>query len=1037
MVSLVLSSIQVVSTPMAESVTSTYNYTGGTQTFTVPSAVLSLSLSVRGGAGGVGGTDGYTGGTAGTFVGVVSGTIAVTPGQVITIYVGSGGSNGSGCVANSGGGAGGLNPLTGYDGGTGGNAGGTGCSGGGGGGGAATVVSIAGNTVVAGGGGGSGGGNNIRSDNVQNARSGTTVTGTNGSAGGTSTGDGGGGGGGGGGVLGGSGGAAVFIDGSAEFFGYGGFAGTSTAGGISGLSASTSTYTAATDGSVTFTYTADTTAPTVANVTGLTADGFFTSGASVYVTITFSETVTVTGSPRLLLETGATDRYATYDGTGSGTPTLRFLYTVQSSDNSPDLDYVATNSLELNSGTIKDLAGNNASLTLQTPGASGSLAANKALVIDNTPPTYVSSRIPETGTTLILTYSETLSTATALPAHFTVRRAGSETITVNSVTASGTNVTLTLGSTIFGGQSITVSYTDPTAGDDPSAIQDRALLEAATITNQSVTNNSTQRTTQTIAIASLGASSKAYPYSQALSITTSGSSGSGAKSYAVTNGTATGCALSDSTSATAVLTATTSGTCNVTVTIAADVTYQSATSASVPFTFAKASQTITFPALANRTLGTGTFTVSATVSTGLALTFTSSPTSRCTVSGTTVTTITSGLCTITANQAGDDNYAQASSQRSFTISETLTITTPLSGLSATNGVSYSLSITSSGGSGGNTFTLDSGSLPSGLSLSGSGNTATISGTPTAAGQSTVSVRVTDSNTATASTSSFMITVAKASRTISITSLGTSTKAFPYSQALNISTSVSAGTGAVTYSVSNDTASGCALSDTTSATATLSATTSGSCLIRAIVATDSNYESATSTAATFTFSKANQASIFISSDTTVAFGSTLALTTSGGSGGGSVSFAVSSGDCTISGSSLTATAVTSCIITATKAEDDNYLAETSTATTITITTGSATATLSFSSLTFTFGITNVITVTASTPGVVRFSANGKVIKACKARATTLTGSLTATCSYRPDTRRPLTITAVLTPTDTRYATRTSVSGTFLVARRVGR
>ena len=40
--------------------------------------------------------------------------------------------------------------------------------------------------------------------------------------------------------------------------------------------------------------------------------------------------------------------------------------------------------LSLNGGTIKDLAGNAATLTLASPGASGSLADNKAIVIDTT-----------------------------------------------------------------------------------------------------------------------------------------------------------------------------------------------------------------------------------------------------------------------------------------------------------------------------------------------------------------------------------------------------------------------------------------------------------------------------------------------------------------------------------------------------------------------------------------------------------------------------------------------------------------------------
>ncbi len=59
-----------------------------------------------------------------------------------------------------------------------------------------------------------------------------------------------------------------------------------------------------------------------------------------------------------------------------------FKYTVASGDSSVDLDYVATTSLTLNGGTINDLEGDAITLTLPSPGASGSLGANKDLVID-------------------------------------------------------------------------------------------------------------------------------------------------------------------------------------------------------------------------------------------------------------------------------------------------------------------------------------------------------------------------------------------------------------------------------------------------------------------------------------------------------------------------------------------------------------------------------------------------------------------------------------------------------------------------------
>ncbi len=137
---------------------------------------------------------------------------------------------------------------------------------------------------------------------------------------------------------------------------------------------------------VTVTYTPDTTAPTVSSVTSSLANGSYSVGQNVPVTVTFSEAVTVTGTPTLTLETGTTDRTATYSS-GSGTTTLTFNYTVQAGDTSADLNYTSTSALALNSGTIKDAAGNNATLTLPTPGAAGSLGANKAIVIDTTAPT--------------------------------------------------------------------------------------------------------------------------------------------------------------------------------------------------------------------------------------------------------------------------------------------------------------------------------------------------------------------------------------------------------------------------------------------------------------------------------------------------------------------------------------------------------------------------------------------------------------------------------------------------------------------------
>ncbi|MBI2930018.1 MAG: hypothetical protein HYY16_00075 [Planctomycetes bacterium] len=128
----------------------------------------------------------------------------------------------------------------------------------------------------------------------------------------------------------------------------------------------------------------DATPPTVTNVSSSTANGTYGAGTTIPVVITFSETVNVSGTPQLALETGATDALANYAG-GSGSATLTFNYVVAAGHSSADLDYTSTGALALNGGAIQDLAANNATLTLPAPGSAGSLAANKALVINTAP----------------------------------------------------------------------------------------------------------------------------------------------------------------------------------------------------------------------------------------------------------------------------------------------------------------------------------------------------------------------------------------------------------------------------------------------------------------------------------------------------------------------------------------------------------------------------------------------------------------------------------------------------------------------------
>jgi len=132
-------------------------------------------------------------------------------------------------------------------------------------------------------------------------------------------------------------------------------------------------------------YLVDTTAPVVSGVSSTTAAGTYGVGSVISIQVSFSEAVTVSGTPQLTLESGATDRTINYVS-GSGSNTLTFNYTVQAGDTSADLDYLSAGALGLNGGTIRDVAGNNATLTLPTPGGAGSLGANEAIVIDTSAP---------------------------------------------------------------------------------------------------------------------------------------------------------------------------------------------------------------------------------------------------------------------------------------------------------------------------------------------------------------------------------------------------------------------------------------------------------------------------------------------------------------------------------------------------------------------------------------------------------------------------------------------------------------------------
>ena len=122
------------------------------------------------------------------------------------------------------------------------------------------------------------------------------------------------------------------------------------------------------------------------------AEGTYKTGDTLDFTVHFSEAVTVIttgGTPRLALTIGSTPKYATYVS-GSGSTALLFRYTLESGLADNDGITVA-NTLDANGGTLRDVAGNDAALTLNPPSAA-------AVLVESVPPTVSSVTTPTNGT---------------------------------------------------------------------------------------------------------------------------------------------------------------------------------------------------------------------------------------------------------------------------------------------------------------------------------------------------------------------------------------------------------------------------------------------------------------------------------------------------------------------------------------------------------------------------------------------------------------------------------------------------------------
>ena len=359
------------------------------------------------------------------------------------------------------------------------------------------------------------------------------------------------------------------------------------------------------------------------------------------------------------------------------------------------------------------------------------------------------------------------------------------------------------------------------------------------------------------------------------------------------------CTISGST-----VTGVTIGTCQIAANQSGNSNWNAASQATQNITISKANQTITFGAAPTITFG-GTGTVSATGGgSGLPVTFSSQTTGVCTVSGSLVTSVTAGTCTIAANQAGNASYNAATQvTQNITINKANQTISFGSAPSVVVGGTGTVSATASSG-----LSVTYTSQTTGVcTVSGSTVTGVTPGTCTIAADQAGGINY---NAATQVTQN--ITVGKGSQTLSFGSAprvvvgGTGT----------VSATGGASGNAVTFS--STTTGVCTVSGST-----VTGVTAGTCTIAADQAGNANYNAATQATQNITVGKGSQTLSFGSSPVIVING-TGTVSATGGNSGNAVTFtSQTTGFCTVSGSTVTGVAIGSCTIAANQAGNANY------------------------------------------------------------------------------------------------------------------
>ena len=442
------------------------------------------------------------------------------------------------------------------------------------------------------------------------------------------------------------------------------------------------------------------------------------------------------------------------------------------------------------------------------------------------------------------------------------------------------------------------------------------------------------------------------------------------------------------------------GTCVIDANQAGNANYLAAPQVQQSFAVGKGSQTITFTstAPAGAVVGGATYTVTATGgASGNAVTFAidSSATSFCSISGSSVSFIGAGTCVIDANQAGNGNYnAAPQAQQSFAVgkgSQTITFTSTAPAGAAVGGATYTPGATATSGLA-VTFTIDA-SSSSVCSISGGAVSFTAVGTCTIDAN-----QAGNANWIAAPQKQQSFTVAKGSQTITFTSTA------PAGAAVGGATYTVNATGggsgnAVTFTIDSSATSVCSISGST-----VSFIAVGTCVIDANQAGNLDWNAAPQAQQSFAVAKGSQTITITSTAPSgaVVGGATYTVTDTGGGSGNAVTLTIDSSTtshCSISGSTVSFTAVGTCTIDANQAGNANYNAAPQAQQSFAVGKGSQTITFTSTapSSATVGGATYTVTATGGASGnAVTFTIDSSATSVCSISGSTVSFTAAGTC-----------------------------------------